>query len=88
MVAPLKGATHWDSERTLYWILDEFFSSTVPASRSISHKCVDAENIGFLHHSIDLDILFDKEDLSNNPLVLLNMPCTSSTAFVLGIVTC
>jgi hypothetical protein len=69
VVAPLKGATH--RERTLYWILGKFF---LPASRSITHKRVDAENIGFLHHSIDLGILIKPEELSNNPFVHLNMP--------------
>ncbi len=71
VVAPLKGVTH--RERTLYWILGKFFSNTIPASSSISHKRVDTENIGFLHHSIDLDILIKQEDLSNNLLVHLNM---------------
>ncbi len=58
-----------DWERMLYWILGRFFSNTLPASRSITsaHKRVDAENIGFLHHPIDLDILIKQEDLSNNP---------------------
>jgi hypothetical protein len=50
-----EGANH--RERTLYWILGKFFqvSNTLPASRSIKQKRVDAENIGSLHHSIDLD---------------------------------
>jgi hypothetical protein len=69
VVAPLKGTTHL--ERTLYWILGKFF---LPASRSITHKRVGTENSGFLHHSIDLDILIKQEDLSNNPFVHLNMP--------------
>ncbi len=55
--------------------LVSFFSKTLPASRSITHKRVDAENIGFLHHSIDLDTRIEQEDLSNNPFVHLNMPC-------------
>jgi hypothetical protein len=67
-----EGATH--RERTLYCILSKFFSKTLPASRSITHKRVAAENIGFLHHSIDLDTRIEREDLS-------------STGFVLGIVT-
>ncbi len=61
-------------ERTLYWILGKFFSNTLPVSRSITHKRVDAENIGFLQHSIDIDILIKQEDLSSNPFVHLNMP--------------
>jgi hypothetical protein len=72
VVAPFKGATH--RERTLYWTLGKFFSSTPTASCSIIHKRVDAENTGFLHHSIDLDILIEQEDLSNNSFVHLNMP--------------
>ena len=52
-------------------MLGKFF---LPPSRSITHKRVDAENIGFLHHSIDLDILIKQEDLSNNPFVYLDMP--------------
>jgi hypothetical protein len=67
-----KGATH--REKTLYWILGKLFSNTLPASRSITHKRVDAENIGFLHHSIDLDMLIKQEDLSNNPFMHLNIP--------------
>ncbi len=61
----------------MYWILGKFFVNTLPASRSITHKRVDAENICFLHHSIDLDILIKQEDLSNNlliPFMHLNMP--------------
>jgi hypothetical protein len=51
-----KGSTH--QERTaLYWILGKFFSNSLPASCSITHKRVDAENVGFLHHPIDLDTL-------------------------------
>ena len=67
-----EGASH--RERTLYWILGKFFSNSLPASCSITHTPVDAENIGFLHHSIDLDTLIEQEDLSNNPFVHLNMP--------------
>jgi hypothetical protein len=66
------NATH--RERTFYWILGKFFSNTLPASCSIAHKRVDAENIGFLHHSIDLDTLIEQEDLSNDPFVHLYMP--------------
>jgi hypothetical protein len=46
--------------------------NALPASRSISHKHVDVENIGFLHHSKDPDTLVEQEDLSNNPFVHLN----------------
>jgi hypothetical protein len=57
------GATH--RERTMYWILGKFFSNTLSASRSITHKRVDAENIGFLHHSIDLDTECDEGDIED-----------------------
>ncbi len=59
-----EGATH--RERTLYWILGKFFSNSLPASCTIAHKFVDAENIGFLHHSIDLETLIEQEDLFND----------------------
>ncbi len=39
-----------------------FFSNALPASRSIIHKRVDSENIGFPHHSIDLDTLVEQEE--------------------------
>ncbi len=42
------SATH--RERTLYWILGKLFSNSLPASCSITHKRVDAENIGILLH--------------------------------------
>ncbi len=42
------SATH--RERTLYWILGKLFSNSLPASCSITHERVDAENIGFLLH--------------------------------------
>ncbi len=61
-------------EKTLYWFLGKLFSDSLPASCSITHKRVDAENFGFLHHSIDLDTLIEQEDLSYNPFVHLNMP--------------
>ena len=75
----------------MYWNLGKFFSNSLPASCYVTHKRVDAENIGFLHHSIDLDTLIEQEDLSNNQFVHLNMPgryilLDSSTGFVLGIV--
>ncbi len=41
-------ATH--QERTLYWILGKLFSNSLLAACSITHKRVDAENIGFLLH--------------------------------------
>ncbi len=58
----------------MYWIIGKLFSNSLPASCSVTHKRVDAENIGFLHHSIDLDTLIEQEDLSNNPFVHLYMP--------------
>jgi hypothetical protein len=58
----------------LYSILGKFFNNSLPVSCSITHKRVDAENIGFLHYSINLDTLIEQEDLSNNPVVHLNMP--------------
>ena len=66
------SATH--RVRRLNWILGKFFSNSLPAPCSITQKRVDAENIGFLHHSIDLDTLIEQEDLSNNQFVHLNMP--------------
>ena len=50
-----EGAT--SRERTLYLILGKFFSKTLRASRSISHKRLDAENIGFLPQSTIMEHL-------------------------------
>jgi hypothetical protein len=85
-----EGATH--RERKLYWILGKFFSNTLRASRSISHKRVDAENIGILPNSIDLDTVLMQEDLSKYPFVHLNMPgmyilyrfCSSQSMGIVG----
>ncbi len=74
------------------WTLCKLFSNTLREPRSISHKRVDAENISFLHHSIDLNTLIEPEDLSNNPFVHLSMPgmyilyrdCFSQSMVIVG----
>ncbi len=73
------SATH--RERTLYWILGKFFSNALPASYSITHKRVDAENIGFLHQTIDLDTLIEQED-AEILLLLKHMPSCIDAAHI------
>jgi hypothetical protein len=60
--------------------------------RSISHKILDAGNIGFLHESTDLESLLMEEDLSSLLFVHLNMPfmyilywvCSSQSMGIVG----
>ena len=85
-----EGATH--QERTLYWILGKFFNITLRASRSISHKRLDAENIGFLPQSTIMEHLHNEEYLSSLPFVHLNMTsmyilvrvCSSQSMGIIG----
>jgi hypothetical protein len=85
-----KGATH--QERTLYWMLGKLFNKSLRASRSISHKRLDAENVGFLPPSTNTEHLPNEEYLSSLPFVHINMAsmyilyrvCSSQSMSIIG----